>query len=225
MRKCIIMAALCPLCAACGGGMSTSLPAGQQAFAVIPASAQASAPKQYVIGPLDTLSVDVFQEADLSAKDVQVDAAGNVLLPLVGTVHAGGKTATQLADEVTGRLARYVVKPRVTVTTNSITQKVTVEGEVNQPGVYEIKGNSSLLEALAMAHSPTEVAAIDQVVVFRNIEGKRAGAAFNLQRIRSGEDPDPVIIGGDRIVVGYSAVKGGWREFLKFPIFNLFRVF
>jgi polysaccharide export outer membrane protein len=134
-------------------------------------------------------------------------------------------TASQLSAEVTGRLARYVVRPSVTVTAESITQKVTVEGEVNQPGVYEIKGNASLLEALAMAHSPTEVAALDEVIVFRTVNGKRTGARFDLQRIRAGRDPDPLILGGDRIVVGYSSVKGAWRDFMKLPIFNLWRIF
>ena len=225
MRNKLTMAALCVVCGACSGGINTPLPAGQQAYAIIPAGAEATPQQEYLIGPLDTVSVDVFQEPDLSAKDVKVDAAGNVLLPLVGTVHAGGKTATALADEIKGKLTRYVVRPSVTVTANSITQKVTIEGEVNQPGVYEIKGNSSLVEALAMARSPTELAQLDQVIVFRTVEGKRNGAAFNLQRIRAGVDPDPVIIGGDRIVVGYSAVKGGWREFLRLPIFNIFRAF
>ena len=225
MRNKLTMAAMCLVCGACGGGMNTPLPVGQQAYAIIPAGADATAPQEYVIGPLDTVSVDVFQEPELSAKDVKVDAAGDVLLPLVGTVRASGKTATALAAEIKGKLARYVVRPSVTVAANSITQKVTIEGEVHQPGVYEIKGNSSLVEALAMARSPTELAVLDQVIVFRTVEGKRAGAAFNLQRIRSGVDPDPVIVGGDRIVVGYSAVKGAWRDFLKLPVFNIFRAF
>jgi polysaccharide export outer membrane protein len=225
MRKIVAVAVLSFFAGACASGMHTDLPLGQQAYAIIPASAPASAPKEYVLGPLDTISVDVFQEPDLSAKDVRLDSSGNVLLPLVGSVHAAGKTASQLSGELTGRLARYVVRPNVTVTADSITQKVTIEGEVNQPGVYDIKGNSSLLEALAMAHSPTEVAALDQVIVFRNVNGQRMGARFNLQRIRAGSDPDPLVIGGDRIVVGYSSVKGAWRDFLKFPIFNLFKVF
>jgi polysaccharide export outer membrane protein len=225
MGKKVMAAALSLLCGGCASGLHTDLPLGQQAYAVVPATAQATAPKEYVLGPLDTITVDVFQEPDLSAKDVQVDAAGNVLLPLVGTVHAAGMTASQLSAEVTGRLARYVVRPSVTVTAESITQKVTVEGEVNQPGVYEIKGNASLLEALAMAHSPTEVAALDEVIVFRTVNGKRTGARFDLQRIRAGRDPDPLILGGDRIVVGYSSVKGAWRDFMKLPIFNLWRIF
>jgi polysaccharide export outer membrane protein len=227
VRNGTTLAALCLLCTACGGGMQTPLPLGQEAYAVIPAATQAGAAtnEEYVIGPLDTVNVTVFQEPDLSANELKVDAAGNILLPLVGTVRAGGKTASELSSEITGRLTRYLVRPSVTVTANSITQKVTIEGSVNQPGVYEIKGSSSLLEALAMARSPTEVAALDQVIVFRNVDGQRTGAAFDLRRIRVGLDPDPVIKGGDRIVVGYSAVKGAWRDFLSMPIFNIFRRF
>jgi len=225
MRSKVKIGLLSFLVASCASGMHSNLPLGQQAYAVIPASAPSTSSKEYLLGPLDTISVDVFQEPDLSAKDVRLDSAGNVILPLVGSVHAAGKTASQLSSELTQRLARYVVKPNVTVTADSITQKVTVEGEVNQPGVYEIKGNATLLEALAMAHSPTEVASLNQVIVFRNVNGQRTGARFDLQRIRAGTDPDPLVLGGDRIVVGYSSVKGAWRDFLKFPIFNLFRIF
>lgn len=225
MRNIVRVVVLSALAGGCASGMHTNLPLGRQAYAVIPATAPVGPRKDYVLGPLDTISVDVFQEPDLSAKDLRLDSAGNVLLPLVGSVHAAGKTATQLSTELTGRLARYVVRPNVTVTADSATQKVTIEGEVNQPGVYDIKGDASLLEALAMAHSPTEVAALDQVIVFRNVNGQRTGARFDLQRIRAGTDPDPLILGGDRIVVGYSSVKGAWRDFLKFPIFNIFKVF
>lgn len=224
MRNKVTIAALGLICGACGG-MQGPLPVGQQAYAVIPAGADASEPEEYVIGPLDTVSVTVFQEPDLSAKDVKVDAAGDILLPLAGTVRAAGKTASQLSAEINTKLSRYLVRPSVTVTANSITQKVAIEGSVNQPGVYELKGNSSLLEALAMARSPTDVAALDQVIVFRDVDGQRTGAVFDVRRIRVGLDPDPVIIGGDRIVVGYSAVKGAWRDFLSTPIFNIFRRF
>lgn len=225
MRSKVNAIVLSALVGGCASGMETDLPLGSQAYAIIPATAPPGAQKDYLLGPLDTISVDVFQEPELSAKDVRLDSSGNVLLPLVGSVHAAGKTASQLSAELTTKLARYVVRPNVTVTADSVSQKVTIEGEVNQPGVYDIRGEASLLEALAMARSPTEVAALDQVIVFRDVNGKRSGARFDLQRIRAGADPDPLILGGDRIVVGYSSVKGGWRDFLKFPIFNIFRVF
>jgi polysaccharide export outer membrane protein len=123
-----------------------------------------------------------------------------------------------------GSLREYIKNPMVSVSVNSITQKVVVEGSVNQPGVYDIRGNSSLVEALAMARSPTDVADLDQVFVFRKVGGKMQGARFNLRRIRTGLDPDPAIIAGDRIVVGLDAVAAAWRDYVDRPIFNIFRV-
>src|SRR3546814_7357236 len=79
-----------------------------------------------------------------------------------------------------------------------------VEGKVNQLGVYAINGRSTLLQALAQAQSPTDVANLSQVVIFRNIDGRRAGAVFDVKAIREGRTPDPEILGGDVIVVGRS---------------------
>jgi polysaccharide export outer membrane protein len=202
------------------------LPRGAAAQALFPSTESTETDDAYLIGPLDTVSVAVFQEPDLSAQNAQVDAAGDVLLPLIGSVHAAGKSPPELATLYTDRLKQYLKAPRVTVTVNSITQKVAVEGSVAQPGLYDVRGRSSLLEALAMAQSPTRVAALDEVVVFRQMNGTRTGAVFDVRRIRAGLDPDPIIRGGDRIVVGYSWLKGAWRDFLSAtPMVNAFTRF
>ena len=66
----------------------------------------------------------------------------------------------------------------------------------------------------------------DEVIVFRMIDGERYGAVFDLRAIREGRAEDPEIIGGDRIVVGYSALRGAWEDFkAAAPIFNVFRRF
>src|SRR3546814_2456299 len=83
---------------------------------------------------------------------------------------------------------------------------------------------STLLQALAQAQSPTDVANLSQVVIFRNIDGRRAGAVFDVKAIREGRTPDPEILGGDVIVVGFDAVKGAFRDFFKMaPFFYVFR--
>src|SRR3546814_18353116 len=91
---------------------------------------------------------------------------------------------------------------------SSVSQNVTVEGNVNQPGVYAINGRSTLLQALAQAQSPTAVANLSQVVIFRNIDGRRAGAGFDVKAISEGGTPHPEILGGELIVVGFYGVKG-----------------
>ncbi|MEJ0067097.1 MAG: polysaccharide biosynthesis/export family protein [Caulobacteraceae bacterium] len=99
-------------------------------------------PKDYVIGPLDKLSIKVFQVQDLSLDAVQVDASGQIVLPLIGNVTASGKTTNQLSQEIAGRLGeRYLQSPQVSVIVlQSTSQKVTVEGEVRSPGVFQMAG-------------------------------------------------------------------------------------
>nr|WP_184006156.1 polysaccharide biosynthesis/export family protein [Stakelama sediminis] len=216
------------MCGCSGMHASAGLPSGAAAYAVMPAPRVGAQVADYRLGPLDVLSVTVFQEPDLSFDKLQVDASGNVSFPLIGTVHAQGKTASELSDDIAARLGKkYLVDPQVSVTVvSSVSQNVTVEGDVKEPGVYPVNGQSTLLQALAQAQSPTDVAKLDQVVIFRNIDGKRAGAVFNVKAIREGRAPDPQVLGGDVIVVGFDAVKGGFRDLLKTaPFFNLFRYF
>lgn len=229
MTRNIIGFALIALLAAPGcTSTQSNLPAGAEAYKVIPSRApDAARQDDYRIGPLDVLAVTIFREPDLSVKDLQVDAAGNLLFPLVGSIHAGGQTAEGLSKEIGTRLDSYLVNPQVSVVvTSSVSQQVTVEGNVTEPGVYDIAGSTTLLQALAKAKSPTRVARLDQVVIFRNVNGVRTGAVFNVNRIRGGQDPDPELIGGDVVVVGFSGLKGAFRDFLSAaPVLNIFRVF
>jgi polysaccharide export outer membrane protein len=181
---------------------------------------------EYKIGPLDTLDVIVFGEPDLSAKALQVDAAGQIALPLIGTVQARGKTPAELSSQLEQLLgARYLRDPQVTVTVaSSVSQKVSVEGEVTEPGVYPLTGPTTLLGVLALAKGETDVATLRQVVVFRTINGQRMGAVFDVASIRRGQAADPVIEGNDMVVVGYSAAKRFWKNVVSAaPMFSIFR--
>jgi polysaccharide export outer membrane protein len=111
----------------------------------------------------------------------------------------------------------------VTVAT-SVSQNVSVQGEVTQPGIYPINGPTTLLGVLSMAKGETELAKLDQVVVFRTINGERMGAVFDVGAIRRGAAPDPAIQGSDLVVVGYSAARRFWRDVVAAsPIFSVFR--
>ena len=192
-----------------------------------PASAAGELPS-YKIGVLDVLSIRVFQEPELSFEQVAVDAAGTINYPLVGEITAVDKTVIELSDEIETRLgARFIRDPQVVVgVVSSAGQRVTVEGQVNEPGVYEVAGSSSLLESVARAKGLSNLAVDDEVVVFRVVEGQRMGAVFDLKAIREGRAADPQILGGDSIVVGFSAVRGVYQDFLRAaPIFNVFTRF
>ncbi len=219
---------LCGALAACASASTpTNLPSGAEAYSVIPAAhADAHASADYRIGALDTIDVTVFEEPDLSIKATQVDASGNIALPLVGTVAAQGKTAADLSKELEDLFgAKYLRNPQVTVTVAaSVSQKVSVQGEVTQPGIYPLTGPTTLLDVISMAKGETEVAKLQEVVVFRNVNGQRMGAVFNVANIRRGEAADPVIEGNDLVVVGYSAARRFWRDVVNTaPIFSVFR--
>lgn len=217
------------LVSGCSTPVSPSLPRATAAYDVIPAPTLGGSEREYQIGPLDVLSITVFQEPDLTFKEIPVDASGDLLFPLIGDVHAAGKSAADLSHEIANRLDnKYLINAQVSVVVvSSESQHVTVEGDVTQPGVYDINGSSTLLEALARAKSPTEVANLSQVVVFRNVNGQRMGAVFDVNKIRAGEMPDPELLGGDVVVVGFSGIKGAFRDFLKSAplLYYAFRAF
>ncbi|WP_157215842.1 polysaccharide biosynthesis/export family protein [Flavisphingomonas formosensis] len=203
------------------------LPHGEATFkSAIPAP---PGKEEYRITRGDTLSVNVFQEPDLSTNNLRVDSGGYVAMPLIGQVSALNKTGPELAQDITRRLAsRYLVSPNVTV--NVVTPsapKVIVEGSVTNPGVYDIRsGQTTLLEAIALAAGPTRTAKLSQVVIFREVEGQRMGALFDVAAIRRGEAPDPLIMSDDTVVLGYSNIKSAWRDFLQAaPIIGVFTRF
>jgi polysaccharide export outer membrane protein len=171
---------------------------------------------EYLIGVGDKLDVSVFQVTDLSFEELVVDTSGNINLPLIGAVSAAERTAGDLSRDIAGRLAaRYLRDPQVTVTVKeAANQKITVDGAVNKPGVYEMRGSISLLQAVAMAEGPTRVADLTKVAVFRSIDGRRSVALFDLAAIRQGRAPDPQVLGDDVIVVDTSRLNSALREAL-----------
>lgn len=171
-------------------------------------------PTEYRIGVGDKLDVRVFQVEDLSFNELIVDTSGNINLPLIGAVRGAGRTAGEMATDIAGRLAaRYLRDPQVTVAVKeAASQKITVDGAVTRPGVYEMRGSTSLLQAVAMAEGPSRVADLTKVAVFRSIEGRRSVALFDLSAIRQGRASDPQVLGDDVIVVDTSRLSSALRE-------------
>lgn len=189
----------------------------------------AMVPTDYRIGALDRIAVNVFGEEKLSVDDIQVDASGNISLPLIGPMNVDGKTTSQLAEEIKVALSeRYLQSPRVSVLIKeAVSQTVTVAGAVMESGVYPLRGRTTLVEAVAMAKGPDpRLANVKRVVVFRMIEGKRAAAMFDLAAIRDGKAEDPRIYGGDTVIVQGSSAKGFWRELVPvLPGLGVFTLF
>lgn len=198
---------------------SDKLPAPQ-----IGPSGASAAQAEYRIGPLDLLEISVFQVADLS-KTVKVSASGQIALPLIGTVEAGGKTVSELESEIAAKLgATYLQSPQVSVFVKEATsQRVTVDGAVEKPGIVPLAGPTTLLQTIAISGGLARGADPQGIVVFRTVENQRMAAKFDLAAIRDGSAEDPVLYGGDVVVVDRSAMRtalGDLRESI--PIFAFF---
>lgn len=168
-----------------------------------------------LIGPLDTLMVDVFNVGELS-REVQVDASGRISMPLIGTIDARGKTAGELARTIEDALrGTYVRDPSVTVNIrSSVSQVVTIDGQVVEPGLYPVTNQMTLLRAVASAKGLSEFAREDDVVILRTVEGARMAGLYNIAAIRRGLYDDPAIYANDVVVVGDSPERRLFRDFV-----------
>ena len=217
--------------AACGssGRENADVTAATQVASYALPVGQAVAPAEdYRIGETDLLKVSVFRVPELSFDQLRVDSSGNIQMPLIGTVRAAGLTPSELSASLTSQLgARYLRNPQITVTVvEAASQKITVDGAVTQPGVYEMRGRTTLLQAVAMARGPSGSADLSSVAIFRTIDGQRMVAVFDLGAIRNGEAEDPVVLGEDVIVVDTSTLNAGLRAAISAaPVLTLFRLF
>jgi polysaccharide export outer membrane protein len=168
----------------------------------------------YYVGPNDRLIVDVFGLPDLSAREVQVDAAGRISFPLVGAIEVAGLTPQSIEDAIAVRLrASYVRDPKVSVNLKeALSRTITVEGQVRRPGIYPVVGQMSLLRSIARAEGTDENSKLDEVVVFRTVEGKRYAALYNLDAIRHGAYPDPQLYANDVVMVGTEESRRLFRD-------------
>jgi polysaccharide export outer membrane protein len=214
---------------ACAPKRGGNIPYEVKGFEAPDSPAVAALEPDYRIAPLDKLQINVFQVADLSG-EFEVDLTGNIGLPLLGSVQAVNLTTVQLDQKITQLLKqKYLQSPDVTVGVKaSSTRVVTVDGAVGSPGVFPVNGRLTLLQTVARAGGTAPDANPRRVAIFRQIEGQRMAAAFDLTAIRRGNAEDPRVYSGDIVVVDgtTSTARTVQRELLQaLPILGLFRPF
>ena len=170
----------------------------------------------YFVGPYDKLIVDVYAIQDLAAREIQVDASGRMSFPLAGVLDVSGKTPAEIEQELAARLRQaYVRDPQVTVNLKeTVSRVVTVEGQVRKPGLYPVVGRMTLMRAIARAEGTDEFSNLDDVVIFRTVEGQRYAALYNLDAIRHGAYADPDIYANDVVMVGDSRSRRLFKDVL-----------
>jgi len=113
---------------------------------------QKQASPDYLLGPDDLITIQVFGVEELGAKPIGVDTGGHIDLPLVGRLKVAGLTLEQLKSELITRLRVYVKEPDVAISVSEFrSQPVSVLGHVNSSGVHQLQGRKTLAEIMSLA--------------------------------------------------------------------------
>ena len=170
--------------------------------------------RDYRIGPEDLLEVQVFG-VDQLTRTVRVNGRGMISLPLIGNLEVGGLTAQQAEAMVVAKLGEsYLQDPQVSLFIKEYTsQRVIIEGAVNKPGVYPLRGPTTLLQSLAIAGGQGNLSDMSEVMLFRtDASGRRETLVYDVEKIRSGQLADPVVANEDMIVVKRSPGRILFRD-------------
>ncbi|HEY1932182.1 MAG TPA: XrtA/PEP-CTERM system exopolysaccharide export protein [Acetobacteraceae bacterium] len=160
--------------AACSGGGSGAAATNVSASSVVKAEKHDKDVQSadYVIGAGDDLSVFVYRNPDLSEGGVAVRPDGRISVPLIEDIVAAGKTPTQLARDIEGRLKKYIKDPVVTVIVRSFVgppnRQIRVIGEATDPIAIPYRDSMTLLDVMIATKGLTKYAAGNRAVIVRH---------------------------------------------------------
>lgn len=178
-------------------------PAGSQAVAAATSGPATTtvANADYRIVPGDKLRIDVYKDAQLS-QALQVRPDGKITLPLIGDVVAEGRTSTELRDSLVTSLKEYNTNPVVTViVVETVPPMFYVMGEVNAPGSLPLKGQITVVQALAMAGGFKDFAKTNKIVIQRKGASGISTLKFNYNDAVTGKGQIIYLKPGDTIIV------------------------
>ena len=148
----------------------------------------------YKIEPEDVLEIHVWKEEELQ-KEVVVRPDGGVSFPLVGTVHAAGKTTSELESALVKQLSEYIRDVVVTVAVKELNGlRIYVNGKVKNPGEYELGRYVDVLQALSLAGGLTPFADGNDIRILRREEGREVMFRFNYGQVQKGRKLEQNIV-------------------------------
>ncbi|WP_333837746.1 XrtA/PEP-CTERM system exopolysaccharide export protein [Novosphingobium sp.] len=167
---------------------------------------------QYVIGPLDELTIFVWRNPELGAQ-VQVRPDGRITTPLITDMPAVGKTPSMLAEDIKLQLSQYIQEPIVSVIVNkfagTFSQQVRIVGATEKPASIPYRANMTLLDAMIAVGGLSEYAAGNRarLVRFDKTTGKQTEYAVRIaDLLRKGDTRANVMLRpGDVIIIPESA--------------------
>lgn len=167
----------------------------------VPAAAAAAPGTDYRLVPGDKLRIEVYKDATLS-QSLQVRPDGKITLPLIGDVNAAGSTSSELREALTASLKEYNSNPIVTViVVETVLREFFVMGEVNAAGTYTLRGQVSVLQALAMAGGFKDFAKTKDIKILRKTFTGVETLKFNYKDAVKGRGPQLFVQPGDTIIV------------------------
>lgn len=160
---------------------------------------------EYQLGPNDVITVEVFGQCpDYCKSGITVPPTARISYPLVREgVMVGGKTVTQVADEITKKLDEYIIDPKVTVTLEkAMSARYSVLGKVVAPGVRVLDRKISVYEAVVESGGVSKDGDKKKVIIYSyNGQGKISSKMINLTEIERGRGEMVFINPGDQIFV------------------------
>ena len=165
--------------------------------------------EDYVIGPLDELTVNVWRNPELSAEKIQVRPDGRITTPLINDMPAVGKTPAMLAADMRLQLSQYIEDPLVSViVTNfagTFSQQVRVIGATEKPASLPYRANMTVLDAMIAVGGLSEFAAGNKakLIRFDKQAGRQREYALRLgDLLKKGESEANVMLQpGDVIII------------------------
>lgn len=159
--------------------------------------------RPYRIGPDDLLHVVVWKNDSLS-REVRVRPDGKITLPLINDVQAAGVSPNDLRDLIAKRFEKFIEVSGVTVMVKEInSSKVSVLGQVRKPGIYPLRGDLTVLDAIALAEGFNEFAAPDRMVIIRKNGKETNWIRVSYRDMIQGRVPEDhlFLAAGDTLVV------------------------
>jgi len=169
---------------------------------------------RYIIVPGDTLNINFRDRASVNEGVYQVSNAGEIHLPLVGKLNVAGNTRQQARKKINNALKVFIRYPSSEVFVN-ISGRYMVSGQVLSPGVFRIRPNLSMMEAVLGASYDKESARLNSIILVRgNYENPVVTRINLLKMIRKGDMSDNIIVKpGDFIYVPKSYI-GNIEKFI-----------
>ena len=171
----------------------------QSSGPVHPPLPPAQAPSALTVGDVVKITYPVAPELNQSQK---IGTEGTLSLPMIGQVHAAGKTPAALQSELAGRYKSLLQESEVVVTVESRAVPVVVSGAVQKPGKIVFERPATVLEAIMEAGGFTPEADMKKVTVIRIVKGQHQTQVFDLRPVLKGNaETATYVSGGDVIYV------------------------